>query len=226
VAGTSTISTGEQVHPLYILLDESTSMPTIGGIDVLNSALPELHASLSADPAMARRVHIGVVAFSDTAEEIVTLTPAADLDAFPGLQSGGQLRYGAAFRLLRQIILRDVADLKQRGCIVLRQLVLFVSAGRPEDDWEQDYDALVEDPAARPNIVAFGICDADPSIIERIASIAGYVAVGRAEMTPILTEVAQGFFMTTLRATTSSQSFFANLAQSSAYWTRLSLDLA
>ena len=66
--------TGEQILPFYIVCDETGSMEPIGGIEAINKALPQLHAEIAADPLVSDKCRIGLITFSDTAEELMSLT--------------------------------------------------------------------------------------------------------------------------------------------------------
>jgi uncharacterized protein YegL len=43
----SETATGENILPFYLVCDESGSMEGIGGIDAINSGLPELHSTIA-----------------------------------------------------------------------------------------------------------------------------------------------------------------------------------
>ena len=67
----STETSGNAVLPFYILCDESGSMDANGGIDAINSGLPELHAAIAGDPLVSDKCRIGLLTFSDIAEELL-----------------------------------------------------------------------------------------------------------------------------------------------------------
>jgi len=56
---------GTRILPFYVLCEESESMSTNGGIDAMNSFMPELHGMFASDPLLSGRISIGVLAFSD-----------------------------------------------------------------------------------------------------------------------------------------------------------------
>jgi len=62
---------GNTVLPFYILCDESASMDANGGIDAVSQFLPQIHAEISSDPLVSDKCRIGLITFSDIAEELL-----------------------------------------------------------------------------------------------------------------------------------------------------------
>ena len=137
-------SAGNAVLPFYILCDESGSMDANGGIDAVNRGLPELHATIAGDPLVADKCRIGLITFSDIAEELLPLSNLSDVQAMPGCAAKGMTNYGEAFNLLRVVIARDITNLKSQGMQVYRPAVFFITDGEPTDDWEANYRALTD----------------------------------------------------------------------------------
>ena len=82
--------------------------------------------------------------------------------------------YASALEALRQTIPADVALLKASGYQVHRPSVFFLSDGLPTekaDKWQERLEEL-KDPGfrERPNILAFGVGDADPKVIQQLAT--------------------------------------------------------
>ncbi len=198
-----TISTGEQILPFYIVCDESGSMGANDGIDAINRALPDVHAALAADPLVSDKARIGLIVFSDEAEELMALTRAADVSAFPGVQAKGLTNYGDAFVLLRSVIKRDIADLKQQGYNVYRPAVFFISDGEPSAPWQAEYDELINDKASRPNIVAFGVDSADGSVMKSVATVACYMSKDNVNPGPVLREIMKSLTNSIITSTNS-----------------------
>ena len=176
----SEVATGENILPFYIVCDESGSMDGIGGIDAVNQALPELHSTIAADPLVSDKCRIGLLTFSDQAEELLPLTRATDVSAMPGVQAKGMTNYGEAFNLLRYVIGRDIADLKSQGFQVFRPAVFFITDGEPTDEqtWEANYRALVDKATNRqaPNVIAFGVNKANAGTIGKIGTVGAFIA--------------------------------------------------
>ena len=160
------------VLPVYIVCDESASMETNGGIDGVNRGLPELHATIAGDPLVSDKCRIGLITFSDIAEELLPLTNLSDVHPMPGLMEKPMSNYGEAFNLLRVVISRDIANMKSQGIQVYRPSVFFITDGDPTDDWEANHHALTDknvNPQA-PNIIACGVAGANPVVMEKIGT--------------------------------------------------------
>jgi len=180
----------EQVLPFYLVCDESGSMSG-DPIDAINSALPELHREVSTNPVVADKTRFSMIGFSDSAVVVLDLIDLSDVSAMPQLTSKGGTSFGEAFRVLRQQIDIDVARLKSQGHRVFRPVVFFLSDGQPTDSWQGQYQQLV-DPSNpyRPNIVAFGIGDADETVIAQVANFKAFKANGSMSPAAALNEFA------------------------------------
>jgi uncharacterized protein YegL len=154
-------------------------MEPIGGIAAMNQALPDIHAELASDPLVSELCLIGLITFAETAEELMQLTKLSDVAAMPGLQARGQSEYGPVFTLLREVIERDVENLKFYGVKVIRPAVFFLTAGEPTDgpEWEDPYRSLMDKTTFRqyPNIIAFGVHGASASTIGKIGTIGAFI---------------------------------------------------
>ena len=176
---------GSQVLPFYIVCDESASMEPIGGIVAMNQALPDIHAEIASNPLVSDKCLISLITFAETAEELMQLTNLSDVVAMPGLQARGPSKYGPVFTLLREIIHRDVENLKFYGVEVWRPGVFFMTAGEPTDDpeWENAYSSLMDWTTFRglpnftnyPRIIAFGVHGASASTIGKIGTIGAFI---------------------------------------------------
>jgi uncharacterized protein YegL len=105
---------------------------------------------------------------------IVPLTRLGD--STPEIDPCGEAAtsFGAAFTVLRRAIERDFVMLTGVGYHVLRPCALFVSDGQPTDPatWPDDYAAVVDrNWPARPDMLAFGVGDADLATIARIGTV-------------------------------------------------------
>ena len=156
----------DRVLPFYVVCDESYSMADHLG--VLNAGLRELRRCVVADPVLRGRARFCLIGFAEDARVVV---PLARLDEFPdvtGLTARAATNFGRVFTTLRQIIERDVRELRTRACEVYQPAVFFLSDGQPTDPavWQDAYARLV-DPGwpSRPKVVAFGIGDADAATI-------------------------------------------------------------
>ena len=162
--------TGQEVLLFYIVCDESGSMGPNGGIAAINQALPELHATLAADPLVVDKSRLSIIAFSDNAEVILPLCKVTDVADMPGVTEGGLANYGTAFALLQSTIEGDVNRLKSQGFLVYRPYVFFMSGTEPSDNWELAYQRLINH-TYRPHIMTLGVDAADPAILSKIATL-------------------------------------------------------
>lgn len=198
-----------KVLPFYAVCDVSASMGVghAGGgapIQVVNSALAELHSSISLMPAVADKARFGLITFGNTAEVAQPLCDLSMLPALPVLSVAGATGYGNAFRLLKETIESDVAMLKADDCQVFRPAVFFLSDGEPTDTgWEQSHDDLVS-PAFpfRPNIISFGVGQAGDSTIARTATLRAYVANDSSDTTAALQAYAEALTNSIVMSTT------------------------
>lgn len=199
-------SAGNAVLPFYILCDESGSMDANGGIDAVNRGLPELHATIAGDPLVADKCRIGLITFSDIAEELLPLSNLSDVQAMPGCTAKGMTNYGEAFNLLRVVIARDITNLKSQGMQVYRPAVFFITDGEPTDDWEANYRALTDKNGNKqaPNIIAFGVAGANPGVIGKIGTTAAFIANPGTDPGNALKEILKSLTNTILNSSSSS----------------------
>ncbi len=193
---------GQEVLLFYIVCDESGSMGPNGGIDAINQALPELHSTLAADPLVVDKSRLSIIAFSDTAEVILPLSRVTDVADMPGVAEQGMTNYGLAFSLLQRTIEHDVSSMKAQGFRVYRPCVFFMSDGEPSDQWEIDYQTLVNH-QFRPHIVAFGVDGADPVILAKIATLRCYVGRDKASAGSALANVMASIGNTIISSTSN-----------------------
>ncbi|WP_197419795.1 MULTISPECIES: vWA domain-containing protein [Mycobacterium] len=154
---------------VYFVADESGSMGN--NIGELNEGLVTLQDALQRQPFAAARVRFSVIGFSDTA---FTHLEAADLREttwLPSLGANGLTSYAAAFQELEYRISVDIPHLKASGYTVHRPAVFFLTDGQPNsrDNWRAARERLLAQPAA-PNIIAFGIGDADADTVAQLAT--------------------------------------------------------
>jgi uncharacterized protein YegL len=159
------------VLPCYVVCDVSLSM--IDHMAELNAGLREFRGAVHADSAVAGLLRCSVVGFAETSRVLLPLDPAAKLADLPEPEPGAGSNFGPAFILLREAIDRDVRALKANRRRVHRPFVFFLSDGQPTDPvtWPAAFAALT-DPrwSARPDVIAFGLGDADPDTLGRIGT--------------------------------------------------------
>lgn len=159
------------VLPFYLVCDESYSMHG-ENLDTVNQTLVQLHYEIGVHPVVCDKTRFGVIGFSDTAEVTQPLADMSEITQLPQLTARGVTSYAAAFKTLKGEIETNVAMLKAEGHRVFRPCVFFLSDGMPTDPMDVWICALqelvAEDNPLRPNILAFGIGDADEDVIAQV----------------------------------------------------------
>jgi uncharacterized protein YegL len=169
----------EEILPFYVVCDQSYSMAD--HLDALNDGLAQLHAAVGTDPVVADKTRFCLIGFSGEAEVLQPLCRASDVVGLTDLTTQAATSFGEAFTLLRDTIENDVGELKSRGDQVYRPAVFFLSDGHPTDHqtWPAAYERLVDpDWPAHPNIISFGIGDADATTIGRIGTFQAFMSQG------------------------------------------------
>lgn len=164
------------VLPVYFVADESYSMSN--DIGDLNSGLASLLDALQTESMAAAKVRFCVIGFSETALCYLEPTDLRNLDAMPRLTARGSTSFAAAFAALTDRIPADIARLKADGYLVNRPAVFFLTDGAPNpgDGWEAEHARLTNF-AARPNILAFGIGQANATVIKQVATDPQYAFI-------------------------------------------------
>src|SRR5689334_16329465 len=138
---------GIQILPFYLVADASYSMSQDGKIDTLNQLLPQLRDELVRNPVVGDMVRFGLLDFSDDATIVLPLTDIRSVEVLPTLSPRGGTSFVAAFKLLRQQIESDYAQLRADGFSIKRTTAVFLSDGAPTDDdaaWRQAYADLTD----------------------------------------------------------------------------------
>lgn len=142
-------------------------------IGQLNQGLTNLLDALQSETMAASKVRFGVLGFDNEVRCYLEPSDLRELEQMPELVSRGSTSFAALFRDLRQRIPADVAALKARGHLVNRPAVFMLTDGEPNpgDEWETTHHDLTNESfAQRPNLLAFGIGNANAATIRRIAS--------------------------------------------------------
>jgi uncharacterized protein YegL len=182
----------DYVLPFYVVCDESFSM--IDHIDALNDGLLELRSAVGTDPVVADRTRFCLIGFSESPRIRLPLCRLSEITEISGVTARAATNFGAVFAFLRVTITQDVDLLKKRSAQVCRPAVFFLSDGQPTDPatWPAAYAALT-DPnwPARPNVIAFGIGDADPVTIGRIGTFRSFMSQDGVSPASVLHEFAR-----------------------------------
>jgi uncharacterized protein YegL len=167
-----------QVLPMYFVGDESHSMAG-DPIAAVNQGLIDLRDEVAKHPLIGKKVRFGIITFAESAQTRLELSELSEDLVLPTLAPRGRgTSYASALEALRQTIPADVALLKSAGYQVHRPSVFFLSDGLPTEKAEKWQARLTDlkDPSfrERPNILAFGVGDADPEVIGQLASSPRY----------------------------------------------------
>lgn len=162
-----------EILPIYFVGDESHSMQG-EPISALNRGLRDLKDEVSFNPMVREKVRFGVLTFADDAIWKLRVARLEEGLSMPELGARGSTSYAAAFRTLKERIPDDVATFKSDGYEVHRPAVFFLSDGQPTDDesdWSTALSALKDENfKARPNVLAFGLGQANPTVIAKVAT--------------------------------------------------------
>ncbi|MGH3757110.1 vWA domain-containing protein [Actinophytocola sp.] len=139
-------------------------------LEELNTGLREFRGAVHADASVAARVRCRVIGFAETP---MAPQPLESFTSLPKLEPCAGTNFGPAFTFVHDTIDRDVRGLKEKRLRVHRPIVFFLSDGQPTDPvtWPAAFAALAERAwAARPNVIAFGIGEADRDTLCRIGT--------------------------------------------------------
>ena len=160
-------------------------------IKAVNDGLPEIQAEILDDPIVEAKARVSVISFSTEAKLELPLTRLADVEVMPQLKAGGQTNYAKGIELARLQIDADVNRLISEGYRVLRPCVYFLTDGRPGDSWKRIRDEWVDrtiNPFA-PNIVSFGVANADEETLKRMSTQFSFIAIDGVSPSAAMREV-------------------------------------
>lgn len=161
------------ILPIYFVADESGSMGP--DIQEINNGLQSLLDEIRMNPFAAANVRFSVIGFDNMARLYLSNADMRNVEEMPTLAARMGTYFSTAFDLLNQQIPLDVADLKAEGYRVNRPAVFLLTDGYPmADDLWQDALTDLRNAPHHPNILTFGIGQADPQVIAQMASQNGY----------------------------------------------------
>lgn len=158
------------VLPVIVVCDVSGSMAG-APITTLHAEIDALIRGLSQHPVAASITRLSVVTFADSAHVHVPMSDVPQIGTIAAFEAGGATSYETVFDLLARALPVELKSLASRGHAVYRPTVFFFSDGTPTDDpasWRGARDRLTTN-ADAPNIVSFGIGDADATVIRDVA---------------------------------------------------------
>jgi len=173
------VTTTPRQLPVLILADVSGSMSHEGKIQTLNRSVAEMIQSFATLDEPTYQIAVGVITFGGTARMHHPLTPACDL-IWRDMVADGMTPLGQALTIAGGV-LEDRAEVPSRSA---RPVLVLVSDGMPNDDWEEPLNRLLSAPrggkATRFSVAIGNDVDEEAmSVLERFAS-AGREGVFRA----------------------------------------------
>ena len=95
---------------------------------------------------MNAEIHLSIITFGNqNAEEYLPLTPAYKISDFNEFSANGKTPMGAAFQITRTLI-EDKERIPSRA---FRPVIVLVSDGYPNDDWENEFKLLCDSERAQ-----------------------------------------------------------------------------
>jgi uncharacterized protein YegL len=165
------MSTFSRRLPIYLLLDCSESMAG-EAIEEVNRGVEAMLNALRSDPQALESAWVSIITFSRTARQVVPLTEVLHFQA-PRLSVRSGTAMGAALRLVKQCLQREVTKTTATTKGDYKPLVILFTDGEPTDEWESIADELKRQ--RNPSIaniyaIACG-ADADAEVLRRITDI-------------------------------------------------------
>lgn len=151
--------------PIIVLADTSGSMAVDGKIEALNKGLKDMIASFSSESRLRAEIQVSVITFGGSQAELnLPLTPAHQLQSFTPLVAEGMTPLGGALSLAGQII--------EDATRVYTPVVVLVSDGYPNDDWEVPFARLINgERSSKATRFAMAIgADADEQMLRDFAN--------------------------------------------------------
>ena len=188
-----------QLLPFYLVADQSGSMDS--DIEFLSGGIQGLVDEARSNSLAYSKIRLTVLGFGSSVTAHLELADLREVTRMPVLKADEDYtRYDLVFQDLRVRIERDVDSIKAAGNSSLRPAVFFLTDGKPnppDQPWREAL-ATVRDESfgRRPNIVAFGIRDADPQILGEIASRPDWAFIARERQAASTADALRGFIET------------------------------
>src|ERR1700690_1365622 len=131
---------GPRRLPVYLVIDCS-SFVRGEPLDQSRRWIEALLADLRSDPMSLETTHISLITFADDAQQITELAPLEEF-RLPLMSPSGASALGAALRLLKECIEREV--LKPTATLKgdWKPLIFLVTLGHATDEWREAAECL------------------------------------------------------------------------------------
>jgi uncharacterized protein YegL len=188
-----------QLLPFYLVADQSGSMEN--DIEFLTGGLQGLVDEARGNSLAYSKIRLSVVGFGTSVRGHLDLADLRQVERMPRLEATDEYtRFDLVFADLRVRIERDVDSIKASGNASLRPAVFLLTDGKPnppDQPWREALQTLKDDGfRRRPNLVAFGIRDADPEIIREIASRPDWAFMTRERQSASTADALRSFIET------------------------------
>lgn len=188
-----------QLLPFYLVADQSGSMES--DIEFLTGGLQNLVDEARSNSLAYSKIRLSVVGFGSSVHGHLDLADLRQVERMPVLEATDDYtRFDLVFQDLKVRIERDVDVIKAEGNASLRPAVFLLTDGKPnppDQPWREALSQLRDEQfRRRPNIVAFGIRDADPEIVREIASRPEWAFITRERQAASTAEALRNFIET------------------------------
>ncbi|MEO5366934.1 MAG: VWA domain-containing protein [Magnetococcus sp. WYHC-3] len=163
--------------PVYLVLDVSGSMHG-EKIESVRTGVQMLTSTLRTDPYALETAFLSVIVFDEKARQLVPLT---ELTAFqpPVIEVGSTTALGAALRLTKECIEREVQKTTADTKGDWKPLVFLMTDGQPTDNWEKGLKEFQKIKTGLVVACAAGT-DANTGLLKRITENVVVLAVADA----------------------------------------------
>jgi len=153
----STTPPGNRAWPVYLVVDESPAFSPY--LDCVNENLRRLWRELSRNSNLTRTLRLSVLGCAGTTELRLRPDTADGNEPLDLLRGRSGARYGPAFDQLAQLIAADVCALDDDRFDIHPPVVLFVTAGSPDDEpaWRESHRRLLDLARGAPRVIACGV---------------------------------------------------------------------
>ncbi len=154
--------------PVYLVLDVSGSMSG-EPIEAVRNGMQMLVSTLRTDPYALETAYLSVITFDEHANQVVPLTELISFQT-PTINPGSTTSLGAALKLTKECIEREVQKATAEAKGDWKPLVFIMTDGQPTDDWQRGLDEFRKIKTGMVIACAAGP-GADTSVLKQITEV-------------------------------------------------------
>jgi hypothetical protein len=148
-------------------------------LSVIEDSLPDMLTVLEEDPAVCDTAHLGIIAFGETPETVLPLTPLAQDPTIPALRRQGATNYAQVFEYLNHQLHSDHQRFVSANLGTYTPVVFFLTDGnpqvnlrpQPDSEWLPPHEGLSSPRHPfGPVIVALGIGGVSVDTVRKLRS--------------------------------------------------------